>query len=217
MIKYYRITMLAIAILLVVIGAFNIKSIYAYSEFGSKGNEVKQIQQVLKNEGLYFGNIDGIYGLGTETGVINYQKRYKLKIDGKAGSETLSHMGIYNGASVSDNEVNLLARAISGEARGESYEGQVAVGAVILNRVEHPSFPDTIAGVIYQPGAFSVVDDGQINDTPVNSAIKAAKDALNGYDPVYGAIYYYNPRKTSNKFMHSRPVVRVIGNHVFCN
>lgn len=217
MIKYYRISMILIAILLIMAGFIGVKTIFAYSEFGSEGSEVKAIQRVLKNEGLYYGNVDGVYGLATERAVINYQKKYKLKIDGKSGSETLRHMGIYNGANVNDNEVKLLARAISGEARGESYEGQIAVGAVILNRVEHPSFPDTIAGVIYQPGAFSVVDDGQINDEPVSSAINAAKDALNGYDPVYGAIYYYNPRKTSNKFMHSRPVVRVIGQHVFCN
>ena len=190
---------------------------FAYSQYGSKGNEVKEIQKVLKSEGLYYGKIDGIYGLSTEQAVISYQRKYKLKVDGKAGTETLRKMGIYGASSVRDNEVKLLARAISAEARGESYEGQVAVGAVILNRVEHPSFPDTVAGVIFQPGAFSVVDDGQINAEPVQSAVNAARDAMNGYDPVYGAIYYYNPRKTSNKFMHSRPVVRIIGSHVFCN
>jgi len=217
MIKYYRITMIMIAIFLIIASVVCFKTIYAYSEFGDKGNEVKSIQRVLTNEGLYYGKIDGVYGLATERAVINYQKKYKLRIDGKSGSETLKHMGIYSGANVSDNEVKLLARAISAESRGESYEGQIAVGAVILNRVEHPSFPDTVAGVIYQPGAFSVVDDGQINNEPVASAVNAAKDALNGYDPVYGAIYYYNPRKTTNKFMHSRPVVRVIGQHVFCN
>lgn len=211
--KYFKTVIYLSVAILFVAGV----TVYSYSQFGSRGNEVKEIQKVLKNEGLYGGKIDGIYGLGTENAVINYQRKYKLKIDGKAGTQTLKKMGIYGNITVTDNETNLLARAISAESRGESYEGQVAVGAVILNRVEHPSFPDTIAGVIYQPGAFSVVNDGQINNPPVEMSIRAAKDALNGYDPVYGAIYYYNPRKTSNKFMHSRPVVRVIGEHVFCN
>ena len=215
--KYYRFSMLIMAVVLMSVVIYQNRTTSAYSEYGSKGNEVKAIQRVLKNEGLYFGNIDGIYGLGTENAVINYQRKYKLKIDGKAGNETLRKMGIYGEINTNDNDVMLLARAISGEARGESYEGQVAVGAVILNRVDHPSFPDTIAGVIYQPGAFSIVDDGQINLTPVSSSVNAARDAINGYDPVYGAIYYYNPRKTSNKFMLSRPVVRIIGQHVFCN
>ena len=119
-----------------------------------------------------------------------------------------------NGSNIS--EVQLLARAINGEARGEPYEGQVAVGAVILNRVKHSSFPNTIAGVIYQPGAFTAVSDGQINLTPNQTAYNAARDALNGWDPCYGAIYYFNPATATNKWIWSRPHVITIGKHRFC-
>ena len=115
------------------------------------------------------------------------------------------------------SDIQLLARAINGEARGEGYEGQVAVGAVILNRVKHPSFPNTIAGVIYEPGAFSCLKDGQVNEPVSESSKRAANDAINGWDPSGGAIYYYNPAKTSNKFMWSRPVITVIGSHKFCS
>lgn len=116
-----------------------------------------------------------------------------------------------------EQNLELLARAVNGEARGEIYEGQVAVAAVILNRVKHPSFPNTIAGVIYQPGAFSAVNDGQIHAALAkNSTVyKACQDALNGWDPSGGAIYYYNPAKTTNKWIYSRPVVKVLGNHTF--
>ena len=115
------------------------------------------------------------------------------------------------------SEVQLLARAVNGEARGEPYEGQVAVAAVILNRVKHSSFPNTIAGVIYQPGAFTAVSDGQINVPidPNSTVYKACEDAMNGWDPSYGAIYYYNPAKTTNKWIYSREVICTIGRHVF--
>lgn len=119
-------------------------------------------------------------------------------------------------ASVDNSDYMLLARIISAEARGEPYEGQVAVGAVILNRIEHPSFPDTMSGVIYQPLAFSCVDDGQINEPVVQSAYKAATDALNGWDPSGGAIYYYNPVTATSKWIRSRPLIKQIGKHVFC-
>ena len=116
-----------------------------------------------------------------------------------------------------ESNIYLLARIISAEARGESYTGQVAVGAVVLNRVEHPSFPDTISGVIYQKGAFTAVTDGQFDQPIASSAYNAARDALNGWDPSGGAIYYYNPDKTSNKWIRSRPVITRIGNHLFCS
>lgn len=114
-------------------------------------------------------------------------------------------------------DLQLLARAVNGESRGESYTGQVAVAAVILNRVSHPSFPKTIAGVIYQPGAFTAVSDGQINVPldPKSTVVKACVDALNGWDPSGGAIYYYNPAKTTNKWIWSRQVITRIGKHVF--
>ena len=122
----------------------------------------------------------------------------------------------YGGGNTSD--VQLLARAINGEARGEPYEGQVAVGAVILNRVRDSRFPNTIAGVIYQPGAFTAVSDGQIN-VPIDensTVVKAARDALNGWDPTEGAVYYFNPNTATNKWIWSRPVIKTIGKHRFC-
>ncbi len=121
-----------------------------------------------------------------------------------------------SGGAYSQNDVDLLANIISAEARGEPFEGQVAVGAVVLNRVSHPSFPDSIAGVVYQPGAFTAITDGQINEKIAESSRKAAKEALNGADPSGGAIYYYNPKKTSNKWIRSRPVIKQIGAHLFC-
>ena len=133
-------------------------------------------------------------------------------------------MGIYNssnsssssGTSSNSSNVNLLARLIHGEARGEPYTGKVAVGAVVLNRVKSSSFPNTIAGVIYQKGAFDAVSDGQINLSPDSSALKAAQDAINGWDPSYGAIYYFNPSTATNKWIWSRPLTVTIGKHRFC-
>ena len=191
----------------------------ALSRVGSRGQEVTAIQQELKDRGLYSGEVDGIYGSKTEAAVIRFQKQQGLSADGIAGPQTLKKLGISVGTvpSATDANVNLLARIISAEARGESYTGQVAVGAVVLNRVEHPSFPDTISGVIYQPGAFTAITDGQFNEPIAGSAYSAARDALNGSDPSGGAIYYYNPDKTSNQWIRSRPVIKRIGNHLFCS
>ncbi len=192
-------------------------TIETFSQYGSRGEEVRQIQQKLSELGLYTGTIDGVYGVKTEKAVIRFQQQKKLRVDGKAGSETLKALGVYGGSGVGQStaDLDILARCVSAEARGEPYEGQVAVAAVILNRVKHPSFPNTISGVIYQPYAFSSVLDGQINMTPTASAKKAARDAMNGWDPCYGSVYFFNPAKTSNAFMHSLPVVRDIGNHRF--
>ncbi len=189
------------------------------SKLGSQGQEVRNIQSRLREWGYYKGSVDGIYGTQTKNAVIKFQKANGLKADGIAGKATLNAIGLPSGSSSSSSSssnVNLLARIINGEARGESYEGQVAVGAVVLNRVEHPSFPNTIAGVIYQPQAFTAVDDGQINAAVTSSCIRAAKDALNGWDPTGGAIYYYNPRTATNKWIRSRPVITTIGKHIFC-
>ena len=191
------------------------------SQYGSRGTEVKKIQQRLKDWGYYTGSVDGIYGSKTQAAVRYFQRRNGLTVDGIAGPQTLAAIGLPTGTSsssggVSNSDYNLLARIISAEARGEPYIGQVAVGAVILNRVEHPSFPDSVAGVIYQPGAFTAVTDGQIYASVLDSAYRAAKDCLNGWDPSGGAIYYYNPAKTSNQWMKSRPVITVIGDHIFC-
>ena len=194
-------------------------SVDALSKMGSRGTEVREIQKKLKDRGLYNIAVDGIYGKKTEEGVRKFQKQQGLAVDGIAGPQTLKRLGISIGKKPTATEanVNLLARIISAESRGEPYTGQVAVGAVILNRIEHPSFPDSLSGVIYQPGAFTAITDGQFNQPVSDSAYKAARDALNGWDPSGGAIYYYNPAKTSNKFMHSRPVIVTIGKHRFCS
>lgn len=193
-------------------------TVSSLSKFGSQSEEVRLIQSKLKNWGYYKGEIDGIFGSETKKAVIAFQKKNGLTADGIAGKNTLAAMGIY-GADDSNNssDYSLLARIISAEARGEPYMGQVAVGAVVLNRVEHPSFPDTLSGVVYQKGAFSCLYDGQFNEPVSESAYKAATDAINGLDPSGGAIYYYNPKKSTNKWIFSRPVITTIGSHRFCS
>ena len=191
------------------------------SSIGSRGEEVRQIQKKLKELGLYNGSIDGIYGTATQKAVRQFQKNCGLTADGIAGPKTLKYLGLQSNTSTStngynSNDVYLLAKIIAAEARGESYKGQVAVGAVVLNRVEHASFPDSISGVVYQAGAFSAVRDSNWNVAPDETAKKAARDAINGWDPTGGAIYYYNPSKTSNQWIRTRPVITTIGRHVFC-
>lgn len=194
----------------------------ALSKYGSKGSEVTQIQTKLKRWGYYTGSIDGIYGSQTLAAVKYFQRKNGLTVDGIAGTKTLQAMGIYTSSSSSSssannsNNLNLLARLVYGEARGEPYTGQVAVAAVVLNRVKSSSFPNTVSGVIYQAGAFSVVSDGQINLTPNQTAYNAARDALNGWDPSYGSIYYFNPNTATSSWIWSRPHVITIGNHRFC-
>jgi N-acetylmuramoyl-L-alanine amidase len=203
--------------------------------WGSRGVIVTEIQRRLRAWGYYKGSLDGHYGYGTYLAVRSFQSKSGLRADGIAGDRTLSALGInagqYSGGggttgkttavatktnSSSDKDVQLLARCINGEARGEPYEGQVAVGACIVNRTRDSRFPSTIAGVIYQPGAFTAVVDGQIHAQMLPSSIKAARDALNGWDPSGGAVFYYNPAKTTNKWIWSRPVIKVIGSHKFC-
>ena len=198
----------------------------ALSKYGSRGEEVKTIQTKLKRWGYYKGNIDGIYGSQTLEAVKYFQRKNGLTVDGIAGTKTLQAMGIYNSSgnssssnsssSTNSSDLNLLSRLVYGEARGEPYTGQVAVAAVVLNRVKSSSFPNTIAGVIYQSGAFDVVSDGQINLTPNDTAKKAAQDALNGWDPSNGALYYFNPSTATNKWIWSRPMTVTIGKHRFC-
>ena len=191
-------------------------TVFAAYRSGDRGEKVREIQTRLKRWGYYTGNIDGIYGKKTVAAVKYFQRQNGLTVDGICGEQTLAALGISGGSQAGDNDLYLLSRMIAAEARGEPYVGQVAVGAVILNRVRHPSFPNSIAGVIYQPGAFSAIDDGQWQKTPItDSARRAARDALNGWDPTGGAIYYYNPAKTTNKWIYSRPVVTTIGAHVF--
>jgi len=194
-------------------------------KWGSRGDYVYVVQDKLKKWGYYKGNIDGIYGYQTRLAVMEFQRKNGLKVDGIVGDETARALGINipgggktasgGGGSVRSNELYTLAQCIHGEARGEPYIGQVAVGAVIMNRVRSPLFPNTIAGVIFQPGAFTAVSDGQMFQPPGATALKAAQDALNGWDPTGGALYYYNPAKTTSKWIWSRPVIKVIGKHYF--
>ncbi len=185
---------------------------------GSRGETVSEIQEVLRNEGLYYGAQDGIYGAETESAVYEYQERYGLKTDGITGAETLESMGLSESAAEDsyDNDLYLLSRIISAEARGEPYIGQLAVGAVIMNRVKHPSFPNTIAGVIYQNGAFSALTDGQFDEPISDDSRRAAREVLSGVNPISDAIYYYNPKTATNAWIRSRPIIREIGGHVFC-
>ena len=192
---------------------------------GSGGPTVSEIQTRLKNWGYYDGAVDGVYGSQTEKAVRWFQQKNGLSVDGQVGDETLAALGIPSGGGGSEGggspggsgSLDLLARLISAEARGEPYEGQVAVGAVVLNRVQHPSFPSSVAEVIYQPGAFSCLDDGQFDEPVAESAYRAARDAVNGWDPSYGAIYYFNPSTATSKWIWSRPLIVNIGKHRFCS
>lgn len=195
--------------------------------WGSTGGKVSEIQSKLKQWGYYDGPISGTYGQLTYAAVRSFQKNNGLKQDGVVGTQTANALGIRLTASApvakppaqggggNSNDIQLMARAIYGEARGEPYIGKVAVGAVILNRVRSPKFPNTIAGVIFQPMAFTAVADGQINLSPDEESLRAARDAMNGWDPTYGAIYYYNPSTATSSWIWSRPVHIVIGKHKF--
>ncbi len=198
---------------------------------GATGGEVKELQRRLKEWGYYKGSVDGIYGKQTVEAVKYFQRKNGLKVDGIAGRATYVALGMNDSVKALDNEKNgsqssgnsnytssdlyLLAKCIYAEARGESYTGQVAVGAVILNRVASSKFPNTISGVIYQKGAFTAVSDGQINLSPDRTAMNAAQDAMNGWDPSYGCLYYYNPAVATSSWIFSRKTVTTIGKHVF--
>ncbi|PAB59546.1 spore cortex-lytic enzyme [Anaeromicrobium sediminis] len=217
-----------------VVGTYTLKQLGLYNELSrdtgisNKGVNtiVKKAQEILKTKGYYAGTADGIYGDGTYEAVTKFQRDNGLVVDGYIGPATRKALGMdsvpadknykaSNGGITNDNDVKLLAMVINGEARGEIYTGKVAVGAVVLNRVKHPSFPNSIAGVVYEPGAFTAVDDGQIYLDPQNDSYKAAKDALNGWDPTGGCIYYWNPKTAQNKWMLSKTPLITIGNHSF--
>ena len=179
-----------------------------------------EVQKKLKRWGYYTGEVDGINGPKTKAAVKKFQKKYGLTQDGIVGPLTAAKMGISLSSSTSSSTYNsndryLLAKVIYAEARGESYTGQVAIAAVVLNRVEDSRFPNTIAGVIYQPWAFTAVNDGQINLEPNQTAYQAADDALNGWDPTYGCVYYYNPQTATSKWIFTTKKVTQIGRHVF--
>lgn len=224
-------TVLTIAAIVALNVFFAAWSQYAAADLykkGSTGATVTEIQTRLKAWGYYTGAVDGTYGSATEKAVKFFQQSNGLTADGQAGNETLAALGLPSGggsgsgggdggSSGESGDVDLLARLISAEARGEPYEGQVAVGAVVLNRVEHASFPNSISGVIYQSGAFSCLDDGQFDEPVAESAYRAAQDALNGWDPSSGAIYYFNPSTATSSWIWSRPVILTIGKHMFCS
>lgn len=228
--KIYRIVIYMILILTLTFTVFYITcaedseadtAIHTISKLGSKGEEVRRIQKKLKELGYYNGPIDGIYGSATQKAVTSFQKNCGITADGIAGAKTLKYLGLETSSTTSgkysESDIELLAKLIAAEARGESYIGQVAVGAVVLNRVAHASFPDSIAGVIYQKGAFSCINDSNWSIAATDTSRRAARDCINGWDPSGGAVYYFNPRKTKDAFMHSRPVITVIGNHNFCS
>lgn len=202
---------------------YNAIDVIAY-KYGSKGDVVTQIQTKLKNWGYYTGGVDGNFGYQTYLAVKKFQSKNGLSADGVVGDKTLVALGIMNAGSSNttakyssnSQDVTLLARLINGEARGEPYSGQVAVGAVVINRTRDSRFPSSIAGVIYQPGAFTATVDGQIDSNLEQTSINAARDALNGWDPSGGAVYYFNPVKTTNAWIWSRPLIKIIGNHRFC-
>ena len=210
-------------LLIIIFGTNFILISDATSKLGSSGEEVKQIQQKLKSWGYYNGTVDGVYGSKTVEAVKKFQKKNGLTADGIAGQKTLEALGINvsksnssSGTTANNSDLNLLSHLVYGEARGEVYKGQVAVAATVLNRVSDSRFPNTVAGVIYQAGAYTAVADGQINLSPDSNAKKAAQDALNGWDPSLGAIYYFNPNTATSKWIWSRPQVITIGKHIFC-
>ena len=193
---------------------------YALSKYGSSGNEVKQIQTKLKAWGYYSGSIDGVFGSKTLEALKKFQKSNGLVADGIAGDKTLAALGIIStdntGKTGNNTDVNLLGKLVHAEARGEPYKGMVAVAATVLNRVSSSKFPNTIAGVIYQAGAYTCVSDGQINLEANSQSKKAAQDAINGWDPTSGCIYYFNPNTATSSWIWSRPQVITIGSHIFC-
>lgn len=188
--------------------------------WGSRGSQVSLVQQKLKQYGYYDGAVDGVFGKETYNAVVWFQEKNGLKADGAVGPSTAAALGITITGTVSastyqESEVRILARLVSGEARGEPYVGQVAVAAVVLNRVKSPAFPNTISGVIFQTGAFDAVWDGQFDMEPTENSVRAARDALNGWDPTGGCLYYYNPSTATNSWIWTRQVQLTIGKHAF--
>ena len=211
---------LALALVTFLLFLFFARADAATVAWGDKGAQVRQIQQKLMDYGYFSGTVDGVFGKETYDAVVWFQRKNGLKVDGVVGPRTAAGLGLSLSASVSaaaynESETYLLGRLVHGEARGEPYVGKVAVAAVVLNRVRSASFPNTIAGVIYQSGAFDAVADGQINLTPDEDSLRAARDALNGWDPTGGCLYYYNPVTATNSWIWTREVQLAIGKHNF--
>lgn len=188
---------------------------------GSTGSQVRDLQTRLRDWGYMNGSVDGIFGSKTRNAVIYFQRKHYLTQDGIVGANTAAKLGMVLTGSSSGNSgysssnVYLLAKLVHAEARGEPYTGKVAVAAIVLNRVKDSRFPNTISGVVYEPWAFTCVQDGQINLEPDSNSKKAAQDAMNGWDPTSGCIYYYNPSTATSKWIWSRPIMLKIGNHNF--
>lgn len=226
--KIWAVVILAFALVLLCAVVLPVANA-AVIKVGSRGSTVKTIQSKLKRWGYYKGNVDGIFGSQTREAVKYFQRRNGLTADGIVGSATARAMGItlkgsssgssgnVSAGNISNNDLYLLSCCIYGEARGESYTGKVAVAAVVLNRVDSSRFPNSISGVIYQKGAFTCVDDGQINLGTNDECTRAAQDALNGWDPTGGALYYFNPKTATSKWIWSRPQLVTIGKHIFCS
>ena len=206
---------------ILLLALFTIQASAAVVAWGSRGDQVRLVQQKLKQYGYYAGSVDGVFGQETYDAVVYFQRKNNLTVDGKVGSVTAAALGItlssgsISAAMYKEKEIELLARLVNGEARGEPYIGQVAVAAVVLNRVRHEAFPNTISGVIFQTGAFDAVWDGQFDLEPTASCIRAARDAMNGWDPTGGCIYYYNPVTATNRWIRTRAVQLTIGKHAF--
>lgn len=213
---------------------------------GSKGQDVNELQGRLKYLGFFNGKVDGIFGSATQKSVRWFQSEFGMKVDGVVGQKTknklynatknwkpsantgASNAGSKPGGSnsnnvsnagskgFSENDIKLMSNAVYGEARGEPYEGQVAVAAVILNRVKSTSFPNTVSGVIFQPRAFTAVADGQIYLTPNAKAREAVMQAINGWDPSNGCLYYFNPETATSPWIWTRTQMKTIGKHIFC-
>lgn len=209
-----------IALSLLLVSLLALSASASVVAWGSRGSQVSLVQQKLKQYGYYDGAVDGVFGKETYNAVVWFQKKNGLKADGAVGPSTAVALGITLTGTVSastyqESEVRILARLVSGEARGEPYVGQVAVAAVVLNRVKSPAFPNTISGVIFQTGAFDAVWDGQFDMEPTENSVRAARDALNGWDPTGGCLYYYNPSTATNSWIWTRQVQLTIGKHAF--
>lgn len=209
-----------IALSLLLVSLLALSASASVVSWGSRGSQVSLVQQKLKQYGYYDGAVDGVFGKETYNAVVWFQEKNGLKADGAVGPSTAAALGITLTGTVSastyqESEVRILARLVSGEARGEPYVGQVAVAAVVLNRVKSPAFPNTISGVIFQTGAFDAVWDGQFDMEPTENSVRAARDALNGWDPTGGCLYYYNPSTATNSWIWTRQVQLTIGKHAF--
>lgn len=213
--------LLLIAASLLAVGAGKVAAAGELLRYGSRGESVRQVQSRLNELGYWCGTADGIFGVNTRSAVRRFQSAKGLSVDGIVGPKTYSALGISPSSSsssggYSSSDLYLLARCVYGESRGEPYVGQVAVAAVVLNRVKSAAFPNSISGVIYQPYAFTCVSDGQLYLEPDQSAYNAARDAMNGWDPTNGCLYYYNPSTATSAWIWSRPIMLQIGRHNFC-